>query len=140
MSDPNTVAYETLLSILTSDTWSYDSIQSKVAPLLQKAKRARTSGDMEGSWSCNNAKLNATLPQETWFKTASYFASKSDFSFDEASAQMQSVTLSHPRRDFRDRVMLRLSPSWRLAQLKFRKVGVLIPFSASSEEFIVSNS
>ncbi|XHG09041.1 hypothetical protein AWENTII_012120 [Aspergillus wentii] len=52
---------------------------------------------------------------------------------------MQEVTLASSRTDFRDRLMYRLPPSWRLAKLRFRKDGVLLPFGDSREDFTVPN-
>lgn len=119
-----------------------ESVQSKIAPLVQKVLKSKTAGlggDLEGFWSRKFSNLSAELPRKTWSKLASYFSSKSNLPFDKASAQRQSVTLAHSRRDYRDRAMLRLPPSWRLAQLKFRKGGVLLPFGASFENFTVPN-
>lgn len=119
-----------------------ESIQSKIAPLVKKVVKSKTARDydnVEASWACNSATLSAELPGKTWSKLASYFPGKANVPFENASAQRQSVTLAHSRRDYRDRAMLRLPPSWRLAKLRYRKEGVLLPFGASSERFNVPN-
>ncbi|OJJ86188.1 DUF4470 domain-containing protein [Aspergillus glaucus CBS 516.65] len=119
-----------------------ESIQSKIAPLVKKVVKSKTARDydnVEASWACNSATLSAELPGKTCSNLASYFPGKANVPFEKASAQRQSVTLAHSRRDYRDRAMLRLPPSWRLAKLRFRKEGVLLPFGASSERFKVPN-
>lgn len=104
-----------------------ESIQSKISPLVQRAitlKTARDYDNVETSWAYKSATLSVELPRKTRSKLASYFPGKADVPFEKANAQRQSVTLAHPRRDYRDRATLRLPLFWRLAKLRFRKEGI----------------
>ncbi|WEW56694.1 hypothetical protein PRK78_002142 [Emydomyces testavorans] len=118
------------------------SLQSKVFPVIQnflKSKSSESSVSLEGTWSHNKATLSAMLPREEWEKVLSYFRGTSNISFDDAVAVRKSVTLAPSRRDYVDRAIFRLPPSWRLCQQKFRGDGVLLPFGASRESFMVPN-
>ncbi|PGH28167.1 hypothetical protein AJ80_00057 [Polytolypa hystricis UAMH7299] len=126
-----------------------ESIQAKLAPIIQevlnsKSNESRSIGAkaLEGTWSYNRATLSAELPKKDWEKVLpSYLpGGASSISFNDAAASMKSITLAHSRRDYRDRAMFALPPSWRLAHLKFRGDGVLLPFSASRETFKIPNA
>lgn len=119
------------------------SLREDILPLtkdLTPFNQEDSSGHiMQGRWLCNNSTLNANLPQRTWDQVVSCCSGVSNISYDDAVGRMRFVTLGHGRRDFRDRAALRLPPSWRLSELKFRKDGVLLPFGASNKVFNTPN-
>lgn len=119
-----------------------ESIRNQILPIIEShlgPKPAGSAAYSQSSWSQKNVTLRATLPKKGWERLKSYLPGAPTVSFHDGVELRKSVTLAHERRDYRDRALFRLPPSWRLSQLKYRKDGVLLPFGASRESFKIPN-
>ena len=118
------------------------SIRNAVCPTIRDflaANPVQAAGVVQKTWSCGNSTLTATLRKAEWNRVLSYLPDVPYMSYDKAVALHKSVTLAHSRRDYRDRALFPLHPSWRLSVWKFRSDGILLPFGASREKFRAPN-
>ncbi|KAE8361677.1 hypothetical protein BDV27DRAFT_26211 [Aspergillus caelatus] len=118
------------------------SIRRAVCPTIRDflaAKPVQAAGLLQKTWSCGSSTLAATLTRAEWDRVLSYLPEVPDISYDKAVTLHKSVTLAHSRRDYRDRALFPLHPSWRLSVWKFRSDGILLPFGVSREDFRVPN-
>jgi hypothetical protein len=119
-----------------------DDIKNKISPILVEFLLSGATELLEGKWTHNNnndATLHAKLDRGDWIRVLGYCLGKSGISFGEANALRRSVLFEKSREDYKDRHSFMLPPPWRLAKLRFREYGILVPFSASCEEFNVPN-
>lgn len=124
-------------------------IINMVMPLIQAAldlnpKEEDESELVEASWKRNETLLVGAFHRDLWNMINSFFPKAlgengGTLTATEAAALRLAVTLAPNRRDYRERAMFRLPPSWRLASFKFRGVGVLLPFGACCDEFNIPN-
>lgn len=120
-----------------------------VMPLIQAAidlnpKEEDESELVQASWKRNETLLAGVFHRDFWNMVNSFFPRGLDknggtLTSTEAAALRMEVTLAPNRRDYRERAMFRLPPSWRLASFKFRGVGILLPFGACCDEFTIPN-
>ncbi|CEL00665.1 hypothetical protein ASPCAL00263 [Aspergillus calidoustus] len=118
------------------------SVQTKIVPLLQgllTLEREEPTSISRRTFSFHGVTLTAFLPGSFWEKILSDFARCFSTPFSEAAALRQSVTMAAHRQDYVDRALFRLPPPWRLAHMRFREDGLLLPFGASRDEFNIPN-
>jgi hypothetical protein len=118
------------------------AVQSKIVPPLQELlnfTQEEPTKLLKKTFSYHNVTLTATLSRSAWEKILSNFKCSSSVSFSEASALRRSVTMAEHRQDYVDRALFRLPPPWRLAHMRFREDGVLLPFGAARDEFNTPN-
>ncbi|RMZ42089.1 hypothetical protein AFCA_006832 [Aspergillus flavus] len=118
------------------------SIRNAVCPTIRElleVSPVQISGVLQKTWSCGSSTLAATLSRKEWNRILSYLPDIPGMSYDKAAALHKSGTLAHSRRDYRDRALFAMHPSWRLSMLKFRSDGILLPLGASRETFRVPN-
>lgn len=91
-----------------------EPIRYRILPVIEKVLHSELADSttlIQSSWSHNLVTLRAALPRETWERLKFYFSESPSVSFKAGLELMQSVTLAHERRDFRDRLLFRLPPS-----------------------------
>ncbi|KAJ0413015.1 hypothetical protein BJY00DRAFT_322735 [Aspergillus carlsbadensis] len=118
------------------------AVQSKIVPPLQELlnlTQEEPTKLLKKTFSNHNVTLTATLSRSAWEKILSNFKCSSSVSFSEASALRRSVTMAEHRQDYVDRALFRLPPPWRLAHMRFREDGVLLPFGAARDQFNTPN-
>lgn len=94
---------------------------------------------LEGKWTHNNVTLRAKLNKEEWDRVLSYFHGKSTISLGDAKKLRESAVLAPSETDDLHRNLFKLPPPCRVAKMKFREYGILLPFGAPCEKFIVPN-
>ncbi|KAK9782094.1 putative MYND-type zinc finger protein samB [Seiridium cardinale] len=82
--------------------------------------------------------IRVALQKKAWFSMLDYLK-PSEISLEEAKELRKAVTLAAERIDYRERAWFRQSPSARFCSYKFREDGVLLPFSAARDAFILPN-
>ncbi|KNG89153.1 hypothetical protein ANOM_002986 [Aspergillus nomiae NRRL 13137] len=118
------------------------SVRGAVFPAISEflaADPVQAASVLQKMWSCRSSTLSAALSRTEWDRVLSYLPEAPDISYEKAAALHESITLAHSRRDYRDRALFPLHPSWRLSLWKFRSDGILLPFGASREDFRVPN-
>lgn len=131
----------------------FQGLVNTIVPLIEAAislnpkeegcELADDSEIVQVKWKRNDALLTATLPREDWNAISALFPStpvnQGRVAIGEANTLRLSVTLAPSRRDYRERAMFRLPPSWRLATFRFRGMGVLLPYATSCDGFDIPN-
>ncbi|KAF2730472.1 hypothetical protein EJ04DRAFT_586287 [Polyplosphaeria fusca] len=87
-----------------------------------------------------NGSLRLALMKEDWTNLKDYFKVPEGLTRDRAEAIRQNITMAPDRADYLDRTMYCMkSAGMRTCLMKFREDGVLLPFSASRNDFDTPN-
>ncbi|PGH12477.1 hypothetical protein AJ79_04221 [Helicocarpus griseus UAMH5409] len=113
-----------------------ESIRNTIFPAIQTALDSGTEG---GNWSKGNVTLRAELSTSDLNNILASLT-ETPASFADAVVQRKNVTFAESSKDFRDRAYVSFPQSRRLAQQKYWKEGLLLPFGASTKDFKNPNS
>ncbi|KAF4438482.1 hypothetical protein F53441_12776 [Fusarium austroafricanum] len=83
--------------------------------------------------------LKLTLTKRAWYRLLGFLYIPEGLSLEKANDMRTHTTLSRDRMDFHERHYIFLAPVHRLANLRFRTEGLLLPFGAPRERFSIPN-
>ncbi|KAJ6276567.1 hypothetical protein J3E71DRAFT_187021 [Bipolaris maydis] len=121
------------------------SLESEIGKLLGDSRTHTTEAVHEGmvrkTWTFSRSKiLSITLPPDKWPLVAEYLKTPAGLTQQSAKKIREAVMLSPERADYRDGWYYKdASPSMRLAKRKFRRDGLLLPFSHPRTDFDIPN-
>lgn len=118
-------------------------LRERIMPLVQAMCSKTTSWAPSGlyseTWSLESRSLTLTLTNQAWTHLLTYFEVPNGLSTAAAKALRTETTLSLQRSDYIERDFCRLPPGQRVAMLRFREDGILLPFGASREIYDTPN-
>ncbi|KAH7037034.1 uncharacterized protein B0I36DRAFT_402498 [Microdochium trichocladiopsis] len=121
----------------------YEAVQARIRPLIQDVCvkiKAKSPGSLQAkTWKLGKHSLRLVLTQSTWTRLLSYMDLPQGLDGSKATRIRQAVTQAESRVDYRDRHLLFFSPAHRVAKTRFWKDGLLLPFGASRDDFVVPN-
>lgn len=118
-------------------------LREKVRPLIEEVC-SKTEGKAKDSilgktWTWGQRSLRLVLMKGSWDTLLAFVDGPEGLTARRADEIRVAVTLAEERRDYRDRHLVVLTPSWRIAKTRFRKDGLLLPFGSSRHEFQYPN-
>lgn len=121
----------------------YEVVQERIRPLVQDvcAKiRAKSPNSLQAkTWRFGKHSLRLVLTQSIWTRLLSYMDLSHGLDALKATQIRQAVTQAESRVDYRDRELLYFSPAHRVAKTRFWQDGLLLPFGARRDDFVVPN-
>ncbi|KGO47851.1 hypothetical protein PEXP_015440 [Penicillium expansum] len=90
-------------------------------------------------WKKNKASLHLMLLRDEWERLRNTLQYPDHLPHTQATRNRQEVTLSDKRVDELHRVLYAQPRYWRVATMKFRRDGILLPFGCSRKEFKTPN-
>ncbi|EED17851.1 conserved hypothetical protein [Talaromyces stipitatus ATCC 10500] len=118
------------------------SIKNTILPIIQDVLNSnivKPGASSSALWTYGETKLSVELDGKVWNLLLAYCNGNHYISFEHAADLRRSVTMVLSRIDYLDRAMFLLPPSWRVAKIKFRTDGLLLPFGAARGDFNVPN-
>lgn len=91
------------------------------------------------TWTFENRTLRLALRKQSWTELLSYFDVPDGLTIENAENIRAATTLAPERRDYLDRGLFRQPPGQRVATLRFRHDGILLPFAARRDEYDTPN-
>ena len=118
-------------------------LQKIILPLIQEVYdkiRSRSAGSLQAKrWTYGTRSLRLVLRKEDWGRLLSFFEVPDGLSVAEALALRTSITMAPERKDFVDRALYHMPKAQRVATMKFRQEGILLPFGSPLHEFNTPN-
>ncbi|EKV16220.1 hypothetical protein PDIG_09450 [Penicillium digitatum PHI26] len=119
------------------------ALRIKLLPLIEEvcseAVRKRRRRIFKRVLKKNKASLHLALLRDEWERLRTSLQCPERFSPTEATRSRQSVTLANKKVDELHRGLYAQPRHWRLATMKFRRDGILLPFGCSRKEFDTPN-
>ncbi|KAM0347291.1 hypothetical protein ACHAPU_004810 [Fusarium lateritium] len=120
-----------------------DLLQKCVRPLIEKVcvdkKNQPPTKQIEANWIFGTCSVRLQLQKEAWDKVLLFTEARKGLTVGKADRIRRKNTLAKSRQDYRDRHMIFLSSSRRVAEQQFREDGILLPFSCQRAEFNIPN-
>ncbi|KAF5679612.1 monoterpene epsilon-lactone hydrolase [Fusarium heterosporum] len=118
-------------------------LQKNVRPLIEeicvREKVQPTEKQIEATWTFKSCSVRLELSKAAWDKVLLFTEARKGLTVARANEIRKETTLAESRQDYRDRHMIFLSSSRRVAEQKFRQDGILLPFSYELDEFTKPN-
>ena len=118
-------------------------LDTTVRPLVQEMCEkiiGKPKGQLlANTWSWGSRMIRIVLSKEAWKATLSYLSLPVALSSQGAHDLRLAITLAPERKDRLERYLYTMSPTQRVCLLRFRKDGILFPFSYSRSEHTVPN-
>lgn len=120
-----------------------DILKTRILPLFEDVVRkieGKASGVILGkTWTLGKNTCRAELSKENWSALLILVRGTANLSPEQARQIRASVTLAPQRVDYRHRWLFSQQPAHRVCASRFFEEGILLPFGASRETFIVPN-
>ncbi|KAJ8610782.1 hypothetical protein MRB53_038333 [Persea americana] len=121
-----------------------DLLRTKVLPLFEDVNckiQTKASGVILGkTWNFGQHNCRVELTKEKWMSMLSFVREITNLSTDQAASEIRTaVTLAPGRKDYRDRMLFTHAPQHRLSIIRFHEDGILVPFGAKRDDFVVPN-
>ncbi|KAL7789378.1 hypothetical protein V8C37DRAFT_417967 [Trichoderma ceciliae] len=114
-------------------------LQQRILPLVEgicEKIKDKEAGSLWGkTWTFGQRSLRLVLQKSSWDGLLSYMKIPEGLTAERASHTRLAVTLDESRKDYLDRHLLFQSPSRRIAKIRFRQDGLLLPFGSRRHEF-----
>ena len=114
-------------------------LRQKVRPLIEevcgKTKGKAKDRILGKTWTFGERSLRLVLTKGSWDTLLAFVNGPEGLTAKRADEIRVAVTLAEQRKDYRDRHLVVLTPSWRIAKTRFRKDGLLLPFGSARDEF-----
>lgn len=91
------------------------------------------------TWHFESGSLRLVLSKKQWIQLLQRFEIPSGVTREQADKIRRTVTLAPERRDYRDRAMFTKPGHHRVAAIRFREDGILLPFGCSRDTFDIPN-
>lgn len=120
-----------------------DILQQRIRPLIEavcaKIKDKAPSSRLGKTWEFGQRSLRLVLEKSAWESLLRFMDVPNGLKAEQANQIRLAVTLAESRKDYRDRHMLFQSPPRRIAKIRFRSDGLLLPFGARRHAFQIPN-
>ncbi|KAI9372814.1 hypothetical protein BJX61DRAFT_542323 [Aspergillus egyptiacus] len=122
-----------------------DILQNRIRPRVQEACKPIVRADkhstdiFETTMTFGQRSIKISMCKRGWLFVLAVLKTPGGITAEEAGNLRRAITLSTRRKDHLDRYLYFLPPAHRLAHLKFRDDGILLPFGASRDEFCILN-
>ncbi|KAJ5164212.1 uncharacterized protein N7500_006042 [Penicillium coprophilum] len=119
------------------------ALQAKLQPSIRKvcseAAQKRALQYFKWIWKKNKSSLHVELSRDDWERLRESLQVPGRLSAATAARNRQKVTLPTNSEDLLHRSLHGQPPYWRVATLKFRRDGILLPFGCSRKDFDTPN-
>ncbi|KAJ0168197.1 hypothetical protein CTA2_8707 [Colletotrichum tanaceti] len=116
-----------------------DVLQQRIRPLIEEVCHKLTGQPADKllakTWTYGQRSLRLVLQKSAWDALLAFTDTPKDLTTEQARKLRTNVTLAEDRVDFRDRHFFLQTPSHRVAMVRFREDGLLLPFGASHVDF-----
>ncbi|KAJ5583255.1 hypothetical protein N7535_001875 [Penicillium sp. DV-2018c] len=118
-------------------------LRTTILPLIEEACAEASCKDEQQeykrTWVKNRASFQLILPRAGWNGLRDYLRVPNRLSGFTALVARQKVTLNPERSNWVQKTLFAQLPYWRVATMKFRRSGILLPFGCSSGGFDTPN-
>jgi hypothetical protein len=118
-------------------------LQEKLLPYIgevcEKIKDKKPLSIQAKTFTFGNKSLRLLLEQKQWYALKNFFNVPSTFTAEEAQQVRRKIMLAPSRVDYLHRALNNQRPNMRMAMLKFRQDGILLPYGCSRQEFDTPN-
>lgn len=119
------------------------SLQVNILPLVrgvcEKIKAKPPLSVQSKTWVYGSRSCRLVLQKQQWVQLLSHFQVPEGLPLARAQEIRLATTLAPERTDYVERSFFKKPPAWRVAAMKFRQTGILLPFGASSASFDTPN-
>lgn len=116
-----------------------DILQHRIRPLIEevcnKLEGKAANSLLAKTWTFGQRSLRLVLTKSAWDALLAFAGNPDGLTKEQANEARQKVTLAEDRIDFRDRHLFLNSGHHRVALMRFREDGLLLPFGAPRDEF-----
>ena len=120
-----------------------DLVQQRVRPLIaavcDKIKSKPADSLQAKTWTFGQRSLRLVLERSSWQSLLSFMDVPEGLTAELAGQIRNVVTLAESRKDYLDRHLLLQAPRRRVAKVRFRQDGLLLPFGAQRDSFCEPN-
>lgn len=123
----------------------YQNLNDHIRPIIEEVCEKISNKDdttlQAKTWRLEGrqATVRFVLPKSAWYRLLSYFSAPEGLTRDKANETRRSVVLAPGRKDHLGRVLNLQQPYRRVAEMRYRETGVLMPFSASMDDYQIPN-
>jgi hypothetical protein len=118
-------------------------LRTTILPLIEEActeaRYKHQEEDYKKTWVNNKASFQLILPRTGWERLRDSLQVPGRLSGAVALRIRQKVTLDPERKDLVQKSLYAHPPYWRVASMKFRRFGILLPFGCSRKGFDTPN-
>ena len=112
-------------------------VRPLIADVVEKIKNRRDEIVQSKTWSFGLCSMTVCLTKEQWEALLEMLDTK--HSASKAEHERLGIVLNASRKDNLDRHLLNLQPSRRLASIRFRETGILLPYGVCVDAYCKPN-
>jgi len=132
------VWYSALLPHVMIDTL-WHAVLGRIVDVCEKIKNKPSTSFQAKTFSFGKTSLRLVLKKHQWDELKEYFSVPQGLAKQDAQAIRRQCMLAPERADYLHRALCNQPPSIRVATMRFREDGILLPHSASREKFDIPN-
>jgi hypothetical protein len=121
----------------------FRALQDSILPLVQevceKIKSKSQSSLQSKTWAYGSRSCRLVLQKQFWDRLLLYFQVPRGLTLARAQQIRLATSLAPERTDYVERSFFKKPPKWRVAAMKFRQNGILLPFGSSSAGYDTPN-